>query len=137
MPAIQPSNSTSIKITNRPTQGDTLGSASNPPRCGSTTGPNFQAAQMASTQNVSDTASRTNPRRSPIKMEPNTTNRIKTSAPVIGHSLPDRNRPCRETTPTNSTSWRNQGRRMTLFHEFESEPLGGDAIGERTDANPI
>src|SRR3984893_8022301 len=122
MPTTQPTNSTSTEITNRPTQGDTLGSASSPPRCGSTTGPNFQAAQMASTQNVSDTASRTNPRSSPIKVEPNRTNNIKTSAPVIGHSLPERHRRCRETIATISTSWRDQARLKTLFLEFELHP---------------
>src|SRR5882757_1445935 len=83
MPTTQPTKSTSTKITNRPTQGDTLGSASKPPRCGSTTRPNLHAAQIATTQTTSDTASRTNPRNTPIKVELNRTNRIKTSAPVI------------------------------------------------------
>ena len=36
-------SSTSTKITKRPTQGAMLGSASKPPRWGSTTGPNCQA----------------------------------------------------------------------------------------------
>ena len=37
---------------------------------------------MASIQKTSETASRTNPRSTPIKVDPNTINRIATSAPV-------------------------------------------------------
>ena len=48
----------------------------------STSGPNFQAAQIATIQNASDTASRTNPRNSPMTVEPSRTNTMRTSAPV-------------------------------------------------------
>src|SRR6185437_15476385 len=82
MPTTQPARTTSTNTTSRPTHGATLGPASKPPRCGSTKGPNFQAAQMAPIQNTRDTASRTNPRSNPTRVEPNRTKMIKTSAPV-------------------------------------------------------
>src|SRR5271155_678891 len=82
MPINQPSNSTSTRTITRPTQGATLGSAIRPPRYGSITGPNFHAAQIARIQNVRDAASRTKPRSNPTKVEPNRTNKIRTSAPV-------------------------------------------------------
>ena len=47
-----------------------------------TSGPNYQAAQTATIQNASDTASRTKPRKSPMTVEPNRTNTMRTSAPV-------------------------------------------------------
>src|SRR5258707_12391405 len=83
MPTTQPIRRTSTRIHKRPTHGATLGSASKPPRWGSTTGPNFQAAQMATTQKTRDTASRTNPRSNPMMVEPNRTKSINTSAAVM------------------------------------------------------
>src|ERR1700722_388603 len=46
-------------------------------------GPNFHAAQMATTQKTKDAASRTNPRSNPMMVETNRTKPNSMSAPVI------------------------------------------------------
>jgi len=102
------------------------------------TGPNFQAAQTAPIQKATDTASRTNPRSSPMTVEPNKTNKIKTSAPVIRTFY--RTATPLAVKPTITTrkipfSRRDHAARMAVLRKFEPQALRSGAIRHGPDSH--